>query len=140
MIAISRVAVVYWSDTGNTEAMAKAVAAGVQNAGGEADLIFADSFGAGDVGSYDAFAFGCPAMGSEILEEDVFDPMFSSVEGSLSGKKVLLFGSYDWGDGQWMRDWSDRVSSDGAEVVASVIAHLDEIDEDELRGEAAKLV
>ena len=140
MIAISRIAVVYWSDTGNTEAMAKAVAAGVQNAGGEADLIFADSFGAGDVGSYDAFAFGCPAMGSEILEEDVFDPMFSSVEDSLSGKKVLLFGSYDWGDGQWMRDWTDRASSDGAEVVASVIAHLDEIDEDELRREAAKLV
>ncbi len=120
--------------------MANAVAAGIKDAGGDAALIFADSFGAGDVGSYDAFAFGCPAMGSEILEEDVFEPMFSDVEGSLSGKKVLLFGSYDWGDGQWMREWADRASSDGAEVVASVIAHLDEIDENELKGAAAKLV
>lgn len=137
---ISRIAVVYWSDTGNTEAMAKAVVSGIKDAGGDASLIFADSFGPGDAGSYDAFAFGCPAMGTEVLEEDVFEPMFASVEGSLSGKKVLLFGSYDWGDGLWMREWADRASSDGADVVGSVIAHLDEIDENELKGAAARLV
>ncbi len=137
---MTRIAVVYWSDTGNTEAMAKVVGDAVAESGSSADIIFADSFGPEQIDSYDAFAFGCPAMGSEVLEEDVFEPMFSSIEGSLSGKKVLLFGSYDWGVGDWMQDWTDRTRSDGAEVVASVIAHLDEIDESELKGAAAKLL
>ena len=105
---MSNIAVVYWSDTGNTEAMANYVAEGIRAAGGNADVITADSFGPDKVSQYDAIAFGCPAMGDEILEEDIFEPMFSAVEGSLSGKRVGIFGSYDWGDGQWMRDWADR--------------------------------
>lgn len=122
---MSNIAVVYWSDTGNTEAMAKYVAEGVQAAGGTPEIITADSFGPADVAKYDAIAFGCPAMGDEILEEDIFEPMFSAVEGSLSGKRVGIFGSYDWGDGQWMRDWADRCKAAGANLANDgVIANL----------------
>ena len=122
---MSNIAVVYWSDTGNTEAMANYVAEGIRAAGGNADVITADSFGPDKVSQYDAIAFGCPAMGDEILEEDIFEPMFSAVEGSLSGKRVGFFGSYDWGDGQWMRDWADRCRAAGAELANDgVIANL----------------
>lgn len=122
---MSNIAVVYWSDTGNTEAMANYVAEGIRAAGGNADVITADSFGPDKVSQYDAIAFGCPAMGDEILEEDIFEPMFSAVEGSLSGKRVGIFGSYDWGDGQWMRDWADRCRTAGAELANDgVIANL----------------
>lgn len=122
---MSNIAVVYWSDTGNTEAMANYVAEGIIAAGGNADVITADSFGPDKVSQYDAIAFGCPAMGDEILEEDIFEPMFSAVEGSLSGKRVGIFGSYDWGDGQWMRDWADRCRAAGAELANDgVIANL----------------
>ena len=122
---MSNIAVVYWSDTGNTEAMANYVAEGIRAAGGNADVITADSFGPDKVSQYDAIAFGCPAMGDEILEEDIFEPMFSAVEGSLSGKRVGIFGSYDWGDGQWMRDWADWCRAAGAELANDgVIANL----------------
>lgn len=122
---MSNIAVVYWSDTGNTEAMANYVAEGIRAAGGNADVITADSFGPDKVSQYDAIVFGCPAMGDEILEEDIFEPMFSAVEGSLSGKRVGIFGSYDWGDGQWMRDWADRCRAAGAELANDgVIANL----------------
>ena len=114
---MSKVAVVYWSGTGNTEAMANAVVSGAQNAGAEADLIAATDFTSDQVASYDAIAFGCPAMGAEVLEETEFDPMFTSIEGALSDKKVALFGSYGWGDGQWMRDWEERARGAGANLV-----------------------
>lgn len=103
-----KTAVIYWSGTGNTEAMAKAVAEG---AGAE---LFTVSEFSGNVDDYDAVAFGCPAMGAEMLEEDEFEPFFTEIEGRLSGKKVGLFGSYGWGDGEWMRNWETRVGSDGA--------------------------
>lgn len=103
-----KTAVIYWSGTGNTEAMAKAVAEG---AGAE---LFTVSEFSGNVEDYDAVAFGCPAMGAEMLEEDEFEPFFTEIEGRLSGKKVGLFGSYGWGDGEWMRSWETRVESDGA--------------------------
>lgn len=106
-----KTAVIYWSGTGNTEAMAKAVAEG---AGAE---LFSLSEFTGSVDDYDALAFGCPAMGAEMLEEGEFDPFFTEVEGRLSGKKVALFGSYGWGDGEWMRNWESRVQSDGAVLV-----------------------
>ena len=107
-----KTAVIYWSGTGNTEAMAKAVAEG---AGAE---LFTVSDFSGNIADYDAIAFGCPAMGAEVLEEDEFDPFFTSIEGSLSGKKVLLFGSYGWGDGEWMRNWADRTKNAGANLIA----------------------
>ncbi len=105
-----KTAVIYWSGTGNTEQMAAAVAEG---AGAE---LFSVSDFSGDVADYDRIAFGCPSMGDEVLEESEFDPFFTSVEGKLSGKKIALFGSYGWGDGQWMRNWVERAKAAGAEV------------------------
>lgn len=106
-------AVIYWSGTGNTAAMASAIAAGM---GEGTELYSVDQF-TGDIAEYDKIAFGCPAMGDEVLEEGEFDPFFSSIEGKLGGKKVALFGSYGWGDGQWMREWTERVTGEGATVV-----------------------
>ena len=106
-----KTAVIYWSGTGNTEAMANAVAEGAG-----ADLFTVSDF-SGSIADFDAVAFGCPAMGAEVLEEDEFEPFFTSIEGDLSGKKVLLFGSYGWGDGEWMRNWADRTKAAGATLV-----------------------
>ncbi len=106
-----KTAVIYWSGSGNTEAMAKAVAEG---AGAE---LFNVSEFSGDVAEYDRLAFGCPAMGAENLEESEFEPFFAENEDKLSGKKVALFGSYGWGDGEWMREWAERVKNDGAVLV-----------------------
>ncbi len=106
--------IIYWSATGNTEMMANAVAEGAKNAGANVTVLSVDAASAEDALSADLLALGCPAMGSEVLEEGEFEPFFNGLEGSLSGKKIALFGSYDWGDGQWMRDWQDRVSAAGA--------------------------
>ena len=104
-------AVIYWSGTGNTEAMANAVAEGAG-----VDALTVSDF-SGSVADFDALAFGCPAMGAEVLEEDEFDPFFTGIEKDLSGKTVLLFGSYGWGDGEWMRNWADRVKAAGAALL-----------------------
>ena len=118
---MSKVAVVFWSGTGNTEAMAKAVEEGIKGAGAEAVVVAPSAF---DASEFDAIAFGCPAMGNEVLEEGEFDPMFTGIESSLSGKKIALFGSYGWGDGQWMRDWEDRCKKAGAVLACeSVMAN-----------------
>lgn len=111
---MSKIAVVYWSGTGNTEQMANAVAEGIQAAGGTAALLSPAEFTDADVAAYDALAFGCPAMGAEQLEESEFEPMFSAVEGSLNGKRIALFGSYGWGSGEWMQDWAERCRQAGA--------------------------
>ena len=108
---MKKVAIVFWSGTGNTEAMANLIAEGVQAAGGEAELLGPGDFSASQFSDYNAVAFGCPAMGSEVLEEMEFEPMFAGLEGSLGGKRIALFGSYGWGDGQWMRDWCARCDS-----------------------------
>lgn len=120
---MSKVAVVYWSGTGNTEAMAEAVAGGARKAGAEVKKFTSAEFGPADVAGYDGIAFGCPAMGAEVLEESEFQPMWDDVKNQLGGKKVGLFGSYGWGDGQWMRDWEDRCAADGAVVAGTVIAN-----------------
>ena len=108
-----KAAVVYWSGTGNTEAMANAIAEGISGKGAEVTVFTASEFGADKVSEFDVLAFGCPAMGAEVLEEDEFEPMFTEVEGSLKGKKVALFGSYGWGDGEWMRSWEERCINGG---------------------------
>ncbi len=113
---MSKIAVVYWSGTGNTEAMANFVAEGATGAGAEAEVISCADFSADKAASYDAIAFGCPAMGAEQLEEDEVEPMFAGLEGSLGGKKIALFGSYGWGDGQWMREWCSRCEAAGANL------------------------
>lgn len=114
---MSKVAVVYWSGTGNTEMMAQMVEAGIVEAGGNVSLMTSAEFNSDMMDEFDAFAFGCPSMGSEQLEESEFEPMFREIEDKLSGKKIALFGSYGWGDGEWMRNWEDECSSDGANVV-----------------------
>ena len=114
---MSKVAVVYWSGTGNTEMMAQKVAEGAKEAGAEVSVLTSADFSADDVDAYDAIAFGCPAMGAEVLEEGEMEPFVSDLEMSVSGKTIGLFGSYGWGDGQWMRDWVDRMTSAGATVV-----------------------
>ena len=111
---MSKIAVVYWTGTGNTEEMANAIAQGACDAGAEAKAVLVSDFSADEVGDYDAVAFGCPAMGAEQLEEGEFEPMFADLEGSLSGVKVALFGSYGWGSGQWLEDWCARCKEDGA--------------------------
>ena len=111
---MSKIAVIYWSGTGNTQAMAEAVAEGAKNAGAQADLFSVSDTSADAAAAYDKLALGCPAMGAEVLEESEFEPFFTELEGRLSGKKVVLFGSYGWGDGQWMRDWADRLAASGA--------------------------
>ena len=111
-----KVSIVYWSGTGNTEAMENAVKEGAEGAGAEVELLPVAAASA-DVLNSDAVLFGCPAMGSEELEDSEFEPFFSSVESSLSGKKVGLFGSYDWGDGEWMRIWQERVEAAGGVMI-----------------------
>lgn len=125
-----KVAIVFWSGTGNTEAMANEVLAGAKAAGADAELIPCSAFSSADVDGYDAVAFGCPAMGAEELEESEFEPMFSDVEGKLSGKKVGLFGSYGWGGGEWMRSWTERVQGDGVNLVADGVICNEAPDDD----------
>lgn len=118
-------AVIYWSGTGNTEAMAKAVAEGA-----EVEAVSVTDF-KGDVASYDALGLGSPARGDEVLEESEFEPFFAGIEDKISGKKIALFGSHDWGDGQFMRIWEDRVKAAGAALIdgAGVIANREPSDE-----------
>ena len=111
------VKIVFWSQGGNTAAMAAAVAEGVQEAGSKAEIINVSDASAADLQSMKGFALGCPAMGAEVLEEMEMEPFMCELEGSLAGKSVGLFGSYGWGDGQWMRDWEERCKAAGATVV-----------------------
>ena len=111
---MSKIAVVYWSGTGNTEAMANAIADGARNAGAAVEMFTADGFSASKMDDFDAIAFGCPSMGAEQLEESEFEPMFTDCQSKLSGKKIALFGSYGWGDGEWMRNWEDSCRDAGA--------------------------
>ena len=116
-----KIAVVYWSSTGNTEAMAQAVVEGAKHAGAEAELFTAAEFDGGKMDEFDAVAFGCPAMGAEELEDGEFAPMFETCESKLSGKKIALFGSYGWGDGQWMRDWESDCSNAGISLTCESV-------------------
>jgi flavodoxin short chain len=123
---MKKVLVVYWSSTGNTEAMAKAVAAGVVDGGAEVTLKSVEGVTADAVKEAEALAFGCPAMGDETLEENDVEPFIAKLSRTeLGGKLLGLFGSYDWGDGQWMRTWVDRMKGLGAQVDGEgIIAQL----------------
>ena len=127
---MSKAAIIYWSGTGNTETMAQAVE---QGAGAEVILKAVSDITAEQAAEYDVLALGCPACGSEELEEAEFEPFFAELEGKISGKKVGLFGSHDWGDGEWMRTWESRVRDAGAELLQGegIIAD-NEPDEDAL--------
>lgn len=110
---MSKIAVVYWSGTGNTEKMADKVAEGAKASGAEVTVFTASEFSADKLDEYNAIAFGCPSMGAEVLEESEFEPLFEQCETKLKGKKVALFGSYGWGAGEWMRTWEDRCAGNG---------------------------
>ena len=118
---MSKTAVVFWSATGNTEAMADAVKEGAAQAGAEVSVFSASDFSADKAAEFDSIAFGCPAMGDEVLEEDEFQPMFDAVLPALKDKKIGLFGSYGWGDGQWMRDWEETCKSAGVALVSEPV-------------------
>ena len=127
---MNKVAVIFWSGTGNTEAMAGAVADGAKAAGAEAALLACAEVN--DISAYDAVALGCPAMGAEELEESEFLPMLEGIEPALPGKKVALFGSYGWGDGEWMRTWEEQVKGDGAVLAAECLIVNEAPDDDGL--------
>ena len=114
---MSKITVAYWSGTGNTEAMAEAVGEGIKAAGKECAVVSVSDISASDLEGETSFALGCPAMGAEELEETEMEPFVAELEGSVSGKKIGLFGSYGWGDGQWMRDWASRFENAGAVIV-----------------------
>ena len=124
---MSKVAVVFWSATGNTETMANCVAEGANGT-----IVPCGEMNAAKLAEFDAVAFGCPAMGAEQLEESEFEPMFSDLEGSLNGKKIALFGSYGWGDGQWMRDWVKRADDAGALLIGDGLMAHETPDDDAL--------
>ena len=126
-----KIAVIYWSGTGNTEKMAEYICSGIQQAGAEYEMMTVSEAEGHKLDEYDQVAFGCPAMGAEVLEETEFDPYFTGVEGELSGKKVALFGSYGWGDGEWMRSWQERVTECGAELFEEGLIACGEADESE---------
>ena len=112
---MEKIAVIYWSGTGNTTIMAEEIAKGIIDGGAEASVFAVDTF-KGNISDYSKVAFGCPSMGDEVLEEYDFEPFFQDIENSLGGKKIALFGSYGWGDGGWMRDWQERVLSKNANL------------------------
>jgi len=111
---MNKIAVIYWSGTGNTESMAKSICKALKASSDVVDLFEVDSVTAEIAGKYDKLALGCSAMGDEVLEEMSFEPFFVELESKLSGMKIALFGSYGWGDGAWMRDWQERVKQSGA--------------------------
>ena len=127
---MSKIAVVYWSGTGNTEAMASAVVEGAKKSGAEVILSTASEFGASMMDEYDAIAFGCPSLGTEQLEESEFEPMFADCETKLHGKRIALFGSYGWGDGEWMRNWENTCREDGAILACDSVICQEAPDDD----------
>ena len=129
---MSKVAVVFWTQSGNTEQMAQAVADGAKNAGADVDLLETSDFLPASVSEYQGLAFGCPAMGDEPLEDSEFQPLWDSVKGSLIGKKIGIFGSYGWGDGEWMRDWEGRCGAAGAHLACESVICNDAPDEETL--------
>ena len=124
-----KTAVVYWSGTVMPSAMARAVAEGMTAAGAEAVLLTPAEVQPGDLNAYAAIAFGCPAMGSEVLEEMEFQPMFDACKRSLGGKRTALFGSYGWGDGEWMRTWEKDCSDAGLNLVCESVICADAPDD-----------
>lgn len=124
---MSKVAVVFWSATGNTETMANCVAEGANGT-----IVPCSEMNAAKLAEFDAVAFGCPAMGAEQLEESEFEPMFTACEGRLSGKNIALFGSYGWGDGEWMRSWESRCNDDGANLACESVICNETPDDDAL--------
>ena len=121
---MSKTAIIYWSGTGNTEAMATAVLEGAKEVNNETQLFNVSEITADEAAKYDTLILGRPAMGAEVLEESEFEPFFTALETQLAGKNVALFGSYGWGDGEWMRNWEERITGANAKLICdSIIAN-----------------
>ena len=131
-ITMDKIYVVYWSQTGNTEAMANAIAEGLSEAGKEAAVVTPSEVTADELKAATAFAIGSPAMGAEVLEEEEIEPLVTEIEGDVSGKKILLFGSYGWGDGEWMRSWVERMTNAGATVIGGEDAICQDAPDDDM--------
>lgn len=129
---MNRVNVIYWSGTGHTESMAKAIVKGAEGAGAEVKLIPVGEASEEDVKEVEKIAFGCPAMGAEELEEKEMRPFMDKVNSLLSGKKLILFGSYEWAEGEWMRLWQEEIEATGAKLIEDGFAAYDDPDEDAL--------
>ena len=129
---MSKIAVIYWSMSGNTEAMANAIAEGAERAGAEVDVKQVSEITVDQALEYDKLALGCPAMGAEVLEESEFEPFFTQLEGRLGGKKVALFGSYGWGDGEWMRTWEEDCGAAGINRVSDSVICCEAPDDEAL--------
>ena len=127
---MKKVAVVYWSSTGNTEQMAYAVAEGAKDAGAKVTMFTSADFAANQVSQFDAIAFGCPAMGAEVLEETEFEPLFTDCIKFLSDRPIALFGSYGWGDGEWMRSWERTCKDAGLNLVHNSVICCEAPDDD----------
>lgn len=132
---MGKVSIVYWSGTGNTEAMANAMAEGAKEAGAEVELLTVDKAEASSLVSEKAFALGCPAMGAEVLEEGEMEPFMSELDSRIAGKTIALFGSYGWGGGEWMRDWESRVAADEAAVLSGEGIIADNTPDDDVLAE-----
>ena len=128
---MSKTAIIYWSGTGNTEAMAGAILEGAKEVNPETAYFTVSEISADDAAQYDTLILGCPAMGAEVLEEGEFEPFFTALESKISGKNVAIFGSYGWGDGEWMRDWEKRVTDAGANLVGGEGLMLNEMPDDD---------
>lgn len=129
---MSKSAVIFWSGTGNTQAMAEAVFEGAKAVNPDTEIFSVSDITADKAAEYDSLALGCPAMGAEVLEESEFEPFFSELEGKISGKTVALFGSYGWGDGEWMREWESRVSASGARLIGGEGVIANEAPDDDI--------
>jgi len=114
---MEKIIVAYWSQTGNTKAMATAIGKGVSDTGKECEVVDISNVSIAELKQSSKFALGCPAMGAEVLEECEMEPFVLEVEKIATGKNIALFGSYGWGDGEWMRDWEERMLGAGATVV-----------------------
>lgn len=127
---MSKTAIIYWSGTGNTEAMASAALEGAKSVNPDTAYFSVSDITAEDAAGYDTLILGCPAMGAEVLEEGEFEPFFTALETKISSKNVALFGSYGWGDGEWMRDWEKRVTDAGANLVGGEGLMINEMPDD----------
>lgn len=123
--------IVYWSGTGNTEAMAELIGKGIKEGGKDVQVLRVDEVNIDDLLKEDVLILGCPAMGDEVLEEGEFEPFIEAISCKVSGKKVNLFGSYGWGDGQWMRDWEERMTGYGCVITEKPLIFQNEVDEEE---------
>ena len=136
---MSKVGIIYWSSTGNTEAMAQAVEEGAKAAGADVEIMEVADADVDKALSYDVLALGCPAMGDEVLEEGTMEPFVAEVEKFASGKKIALFGSYGWGDGEWMRNWVDQMKNAGADVIGGEDAICADAPDDETEAKLVEL-